>query len=143
MIAAGKYRGVCVAIGLGLTEKGNEQITATFRIVVGPEDGQMLPWYGYFSEKSSARTMQSLCAMGWQGDDITEFCEEGAHPPQTEVELDVEHNTYEGNTTARVAWVNGAIRKPLEGAARAAFKARMMALTGATPKIPGGDKLPF
>jgi hypothetical protein len=106
MLAPGKYRGRPVTAALGLTSKNTEQIAVTFELVDPP--GERITWYGFFTENTTDRTLQSLRSCGWQGNDLSVFV--GGEPLPAgfdqEVELEVEQSEYQGKTTAKVAWVN-------------------------------------
>ncbi|HEX4462931.1 MAG TPA: hypothetical protein VIA18_33385 [Polyangia bacterium] len=100
---------------------------AAFEIVGGPREGASLPWYGYFTDKTKKRTLESLRLAGWSNDDIGEI--EGFG--DTEVDIVVGHNTWEGKTSARVDWVNRAgsggiaLKSPMNDAERKAFAAKL------------------
>lgn len=109
MLNPGKYRGRPVSAALGLTSTNKEQIAVTFELVDPP--GERITWYGFFTEKTTDRTLQSLRHCGWHGTDLAVFCEEQLPAGfDQEVELDVQHEEYPANSgkfQARVAWVNG------------------------------------
>lgn len=115
MISAGTYKakadGQCV---LGMSaNKGTPFLEFYLRIVGGEFNGQAARWTGYFTEKTSERSIQSLQTCGWDGDDISEFSDGQLHGlDSNEVEIVVEIESYEkdGETkkAARVAWINRA-----------------------------------
>lgn len=141
MLAPGKYRGRPVSAALGLTSKGNEQIAVTFELVDPP--GERVTWYGFFTEKTTDRTIQSLRYCGWTGNDLSVFVDGQELPPgvDQEVDLVVEHNEYEGKVTARVAWVNSGggmgLRNALSQDQAKSFAERMKRQIGALDKING------
>ena len=98
MIAPGTYAARAVSAGLGETRAGKPQIAVEFDTGV---DGR-ITWFGYFTDKSQERTLQSLRYCGWDGSDLTDM----SGIDSNDVELVIEHETYEGKTRARVQWVN-------------------------------------
>lgn len=80
-----------------------KQVVVTFRLTSPEVAGQHLAWFGFFTEKTWERTIESLRYCGFRGDDLSEL------PNQvlsSEVQLVVEHEEWEGRTRAKVAWVN-------------------------------------
>ena len=131
MLANGTYRAVPTEAILGLTDTGNEQIAVTFMLTDGSARGAV--WYGFFTEKTLERTVESLRYMGWTGNDLSEF-EQGKPAPSgfgEEVEIVVEQETYNGVTRSRVRWVNRVggptVKTALTGAQAVSFAARMKA----------------
>jgi hypothetical protein len=135
-IPDGHYRARCKSAELCLTSAGNEQIQAIFELLDPDYDGVTVPWWGFFTEKTAERTMQSLRYCGWQGDDLTSL--EGVST--NEVSVEVEQNTYNGKTNPRVAWVNRVgsgelkVKAPMADAQKKAFAKRMKALAIKTGK---------
>lgn len=88
--------------------------------------GESLTWYGFFTDKTLDRTVESMRACGWQGVDLTDLSGMDAN----EVVLVVEHETDEsGAIRPRVRWVNSqgglAMSNALAGDDLAAFAATM------------------
>ena len=148
MLAAGTYRGRPVAAKLGLTSTGKEQIAVQFAFT--EPVGEKLTWYGYFTDNTFDRTIESLRSCGWTGTDLTEFS--GHTLPagfDQEVELVVQHETYENKTTARIAFINSggglALKSVLPEDKAKAFAARMKGRIVAADKSAGrtvGKKAP-
>lgn len=149
MIQPGRYKAKAIEWKLGMTSTGKEQIGVLFQL----EDGSAITWYGYFTENTTERTLESLEYMGWDGNDITN--------PQgldtNEVQLVVEHETGDdGKTYAKVRWVNRiggglAMKEELTGGALMSFKQRMQGAilarkqqknNGSSSK-PKSDDIPF
>ena len=107
MLENGKYRGRPTSAALGLTKGGKEQIAVQFDLV--DPAGESIAWYGYFTEGTMERTIQSLRYCGWTGTDLSVFTEGQPLPEEVcrEVELVVEQEEYEGKVRAKVQWVNG------------------------------------
>jgi hypothetical protein len=134
-IPAGRYKARAIEATLGLTNGNKEQVGVLFEILEGDQAGARITWYGYFhgttpekGAKNAKRTLESLRACGWKGDDLTNL--DGV--TECEVELQVERDTYEGKERAKVAWVNKiggiAMKSPLTGGAAQAFAAKMRGL---------------
>lgn len=143
MLEAGYYRARAVEWGLGKTEKGNRHVAVRFETFDAEgRPGESITWYGYFTEKTQERTLESLQHCGWEGDDITEL----AGIERNEVQLVVEQEEYEGKRRAKVAWVNRpggggvAIKAPLDEAEKADFarevKAKLLSMRQGQRRAP-------
>lgn len=128
MMEPGTYKARAIEGALGLTSTESEQVAVRFAITQGPHQGDEITWYGFFTEKTIDRTLESLRYMGWAGDDLSEL--NGID--KNEVSLVIEHEERDFNgemkTVARVRWVNsggGGLKNKLEGAPLKAFAARM------------------
>ena len=137
------YRAIAIATTLGLSnQKGTKYVAVNFEIVDDDQYNGETPhaWMGYFTDKTEARTIESLQHMGYQGDDLTEFANLdragcASLLPNT-VEIVCEPESYtddQGNerTVLKVQWVNRVgggrfkAEKPLEGSELKAFAAQM------------------
>jgi hypothetical protein len=128
MLAEGTYRGRPLRAALGRTGTGKEQLGVQFQLVDPP--GERLTWYGYFTDGTFDRTIESLRSCGWAGSDLAEF--QGDVLPQgfdQEVELVVKHEEYNGKVSARIAFINSggglAMKEALDATQARAFAARM------------------
>lgn len=158
MLAAGTYRARVKDAALGKSGSGKEQIALMFEIQDEQIGGQTITYYGYFTERTYERTIESMRHCGWQGDDLLNL----AGINDNEVEIVVAHEQYEGKTYAKVQWINRigggggvAVKEKLQEADARQFAARMkqkIAALGAgkpaAPKSPAGssaaeDKVPF
>lgn len=129
MIAAGKHKAHAVRGMFAKTKKGDEQVIVSFELSEGAHQGERIVWRGSFSENKcgattvAQRTLDSLTYCGWDGDTeagVYEYTDEEGIKRQEQVAyltpsiatkdviLVVEHEEYEGKTSARVAWVNSA-----------------------------------
>lgn len=121
MIAPGTYIARAVSAELGETKAGNPQIAVEFDTGT---DGR-ITWFGYFTEKAQERTLQALRYCGWCGIDLTDL----SGIDRNDVELVVEHESYEGKTRAKVQWVNKlggiGLKSKMSPDKAAAFAARM------------------
>jgi hypothetical protein len=136
-------------------KKGTPGVRVAFKVIGGEADGQHVNWDGWYTEGTTARTIESLrhCGCTFPGDDITNL----AGLDTNEVELVVEHEdfTYEEGeragetvTRAKVAWVNGAggiaEEQKMDDKERTIFAAKMKgALVAARARngsLPNGTK---
>jgi hypothetical protein len=110
---------------LGLSSTSKEQVAVLFEITQGEHAGKAVTWFGYFTENTTERTLDSLRHCGWDGDNFVELKGLDAN----EVEIVVEEEEYEGKRRTKVQWVNRpsrlAMREPMNGQAQAAFAAKM------------------
>lgn len=133
MIQAGRFIAHAHVAKLGTTETGKDQIGVQFRLDEGPDEGELVSWYGYFTDKAVQRTLESLRHCGFVGYDLNVF---DGTPEATSrllprsVELDIEIEEYEGKSRPKVRWVNAAggmpfVKKEMDAARRAAFASAM------------------
>ena len=128
MISAGRYRAQAREAQLGYTQGGKEQIAVQFALLDDGTGGAMLTWYGFFTEKTTARTLEALRICGWVGDDLSDL----AGVTSNEVELVVEpEEGLDGVERMRVRWVNRrgggalALKNAMSDEQRRAFAARL------------------
>jgi hypothetical protein len=142
MLDAGTYRAHAIEAALGETDTGKEQIAVRFKLL--DVEGQEITWYGYFTDKTQETTFRALRTAGWKGQDLMDLSD--LCNPQTapEVFLVVEHETYEGKTSAKVRWVNGtgglALKKALDPNKAKTFAARMKGQIAAFDRSAGTPK---
>lgn len=120
------YAAKAIEWGLGETSKGTEQVAVRFEILTENAEFNHITWYGYFSDKTVDRTIESLRICGWEGDDLTNL----TGLDKNEVELVIgDEEDEDGNMRARVRWVNRpsglALKAPLAGDKAKAFAASM------------------
>lgn len=130
-----KYNAKAVAASLGKTNEGKPQIGITCEVIDHPDHvGETITWFGYFTEKTEDRTIESLQHFGWTGDDLSELAdldaEACARLLPTPVSLVCEPDEYDGRVKLKVQWVNKlggafAFKAPLEGADLKTFAAQM------------------
>lgn len=131
----------------GEAKSGTKQVLVHFEILDGTYAGSKLPWFGYFTKDTIARTLESLRIAGFKGDDLETF---PWQQPDQKVSITVEHNTYEGKTHARVAWVNkpggGGVKlaNPLGKDGLRQFAAQMKSYVKQAPEVAGekGERQP-
>jgi hypothetical protein len=129
----------------GETGTGTMQVVLHFEITDGEFRGRRLPWFGYFTDDSWTRTMDSLEIAGFEGDDVEQFAKQEVDKL---VSITVDHNEYEGKTRARVAWVNkpgGGVVKvsnPLDSKGLRLLASKLKAKQDKRRKS-GDDDIPF
>jgi hypothetical protein len=134
MIAIGTHRAVVQSIQFGHASTGKEQVVVEFRLTDehDPDVDQSVTYFGYFTDATFARTIESLRYCGWAGDDLSELpalADSGALA--NEVHLVIDHEEYEGKLQVKVKWVNRAgggkltLAQPMEASSLASFAARM------------------
>jgi hypothetical protein len=109
------------------TEKSPFTAVLSFEILRGPQAGQHISAFLYFGEKSVNRSMESLRVCGFKGDDLDKFVDQ---TPDQEVQIVVEHETYDGQTRAKIKWINSPSRgfvfeQPLDQKNLRMFSAQM------------------
>jgi hypothetical protein len=108
---------------LSETKKGDPQVVVDLELLDIEGQKPHIAWYGYFSEKTEDRTIESLRICGWTGNDFANITV-GA-----EVQLVIESEVFEGKTHQKVKWVNRpggvAMAKPMDAGKTAAFAAKM------------------
>lgn len=114
----------------GISESsGNEQVGLAFRITQGDHIGRVLSWYGFFnSEDNAKRTIKSLRACGWKGENLSDL----SGITEQDVNIVVEIDDYDPeNPRNKIAWVNGsgvAMKHVMNEQQKKALSARMRGL---------------
>lgn len=101
MIQPGRYKAKAIEGDFGFAGNGREQVAVLFEVIDGDHKGTTITWFGFFTEQTAERTIESLIYAGWDGESETL---DGLGT--TEVSIVVEHDTYNGETKPKVAWVN-------------------------------------
>lgn len=126
LLDPGTYRARAVEGALGTTSKGKEQVAVKFDLLDFP--GQTITWFGYFTDATTNSTIRALRTAGWKGTDLSDLTDL-SNPETPEVWLVIEHDTYEGKTTAKVRWVNSAgglaMKNSMDSGQAKIFAARM------------------
>jgi hypothetical protein len=129
VIPDSKYRATALSAALSLTSTGKEMVTVDFRLIDQPD--VLVRWRGFFTEKARDRTIESLRACGWKGDDLSvvEFPTGNEVIVETETEEWNDKETGELKRHSRVAWVNAmrgpAVKNEMAAADAKAFAAKM------------------
>ena len=98
------------AKGANFTESGTKktpQIEVLFEIDTPEFQGEQITWYGFLTDKAVERTLESLRYAGWKSSDINDLTDLSKEDVPG-VELVIEPDTYNGDTKAKVQWVNRA-----------------------------------
>lgn len=140
MMSIGKFmaRGSDLRFGK-FGEKGTQGAQVTMTLKEGPDVGLSIEWIGWLTDKTQARTGESLALMGYDGEDA-------ASVGKKDVIVVIEHEPYTKNdgtpaTRARVQWINdpagGGSFVPMSSAevagAKERLKAAMLAAKAAKP----------
>ncbi len=142
MIEAKKHYARGIDVELGVSDTGKEQVAVRFKIEGGKDDCEEIVWFGYFTDKTAERTLESLRYCGWDTFDLGDLSAEVIG--RNIVQIVVEHENYQGKVYAKVAWVNKAggplLKSQMDDAAKREFAARMRSLAmGIDPKLAKGS----
>jgi hypothetical protein len=98
----GTFRGKAKSWALAKASTGTPQVAVEFEVFI--EGGSTRrTWYGFLTDKTLENTVESLRAMGWQGEDLSQL--EGLDA--NEVDLVIQEEADEqGNARDRIRWVN-------------------------------------
>jgi hypothetical protein len=141
MLTTGQYKARGVEAALGFAGTGKEQIAVLLEVSDGEKKGETITWYGYFTEQTVDRTIESLETLGWTGDDISKL--DGVN--RNEVQIVVEEE--EGRAHPRVKWINRlgglAMKVAMSTNQATSFAQRMKAtITSHRAAKSGGTKVP-
>lgn len=124
---AGTYVARAVEWEFGWTKNQNEQVAVSFEATEGDFAGERIAWFGFFTDKTQKRTVESLRLCGWKGTDLSDLSGLDAN----EVKIVVAEEEYEGKVTLKVQWVNSltgggiALKQVMTDAEKRTFAARM------------------
>lgn len=130
---------------LAKTSTGKEQLAVTFE----DENGDLITWYGYFTDQAIQRTTESLKILGWKPEEH-DYRVASLHGTDllvgAEAEIVVENEEYDGKTRPKVRWVNspgsaGGVREILTDEEAGSFSQRMRAAF-VTAKPPAANSAP-
>lgn len=107
-LSKGTYRARGITGALGFTNNGNPQVAVRLQITDQAHSGETITWYGYFTDNTTERTLDSLRILGWAADELSDLTGIDAN----EVEIVVDEEEYNGQQKLRVRWINE-IRGPL------------------------------
>lgn len=152
---AGKnFRGTIVDYGFSETKDGREQV---FVKLQNDDTGEIVTAFMALTEKAAEWTVKKLRACGFNGFSFEDLDDGGVALRGNKVLYEVEHDTYNGKTTAKVGWINkpGGIRRAENGARNAArFNSILLEFPPDDPApqspsarpvhaAPSGDEPPF
>lgn len=103
MLTEGNFRAKPVMVSVKKSSTEKKFVAVTFRLEDGPDRGKSVDWQGWLTPKAQERTVKSLVAMGFDGENLSS-CKE-------EVIVVLENEEYEDeegkkHVRARVKWVN-------------------------------------
>jgi hypothetical protein len=140
-IRDGVYKGKVLGWALGKASTGKEQLVVTFALVdADGTHGPSIDWYGYFTDATVDRTIQSLRVLGWKGDDLSDLSsiEDG------EAQLVIESEEYKGKVKPRVRWINAlegpSLKDQLSPEEAKSFAQRMKSRVRAADAVNGQPK---
>lgn len=145
MLSKGNYKARAIGGEFGQAKSGTDQVVVVFEVTEGPDRGSRISWYGFFTEKAQARTIESLqhCGCTFPGDTVTDL----TGLDLNEVELVVDVETYEGKERSKVQWVNKLggpnLKNQMGAAEKASFADRMRGLVASKRSSEKDDNLPF
>jgi hypothetical protein len=122
----GKYRAKAVSHKFGKSSKGTEQIYIDFELTSGEHKGQHLGYYGFFSEATADRTLESLEYCGWDGNSLGAM--RGLGSKEVELVVELEKNEQDNKEYLKVRWINkigGGVKEELTGAGMSALENRL------------------
>jgi hypothetical protein len=128
-------------LGESFTKK-TPQVEIVFEITTAEFAGERINWYGYLSDKTAERTMESLRYAGWRGKaDELAGLHEYSWGEAPDVELVIAPDTYNGETTAKVRWVNSPGRggQPLPAAKAKEISAKLKGVLAAVDQKLKGE----
>jgi hypothetical protein len=142
-------------ITFGRSENGNTQIAVEFAIEDQDFAGETITWVGHFTDKTAARTIESLQIAGWQGDDVSELDDvPGSSALADVVSLTCDAEEYQGEYKLKVQWVNRPrggrfkFKEQISGSDLKAFGAQLRATvksvraSGGAPRAPRQQSTP-
>jgi hypothetical protein len=124
----GTWKAKPLEAALGYASTGTEQVAVALRLLEGPDSGQVVTWYGYFTDKTIERTFESLRYMGWSSDDLGDLSTVGTMDPYIVLGDEADQ---QGVVRTRVMWVNDpggggvALKDRMNAGDIAAFAQRM------------------
>ena len=144
-LVPGTFTARAVEGALGETSNGSPQIAVELQVLDDGYTGETITWFGYFTEKTTARTMESLRILGWKTDDLSNL--DGI--TENEVKIVVVEDEYDGKTRLKVNWINRpgglALKSPMTPDKARGFAAQMKGAAvlsrGSAPK-PAGRPAP-
>lgn len=136
----GTYRVRGVEAGLGMTggDSPKEQVAVRLEILSEGFEGETITYFGYFTEKTTERTLESLRLRGWTGDDLFDL---SSIDGSAEARAVIEEDSYNGEVRLKVKWINGfgglSLKTPMNDAQAKSFAARMKGAAIASRTKPG------
>lgn len=139
---AGDFRAEILDHGFSETQSGTPQFVVKFRTEHDTING-----YFAMTDRAIEHTIKKIRAMGYEGDDLSDL-EDGALLRGLFCSIQVTHDTYNGQVSAKVGWVNPdgytpGVKKSAAAAANAKrFNSLLKKIPAGTP-AKEGDAPPF
>lgn len=111
IIPPGKYRAKAFYGNFQAASTGTPELRVGFEVLSGPQEGQKVYGSLYFTQKTFERSMEACEYMGMTPEDVEN--QDIANLGSQECQIVVEHQEYNGETQARVKWVNS-LRGPAQ-----------------------------
>jgi hypothetical protein len=105
-LPAGTFLADPISHAWGTTKNDGDQIAVMFEIVDGEYAGFQITWYGFFTDKTAARTLEALRYCGWGGDDLSRLQQDGFGTSRVSIVIEEERSDKDGQMYPRVRWVN-------------------------------------
>lgn len=105
LISKGSHKAKPVKWWTGESSHGTPYIAVQFEIVA---TGETITWWGYVTERTIDRVIESLRYCGWWGHELAKMGEEGMGTKEPIIVVD--HEEYNGEIRDRVQWVNSGER---------------------------------
>lgn len=125
ILPEGRYKAIAHDWSTGLSAaKGTEYLKIGFKILDGEHVGQIVDWYGWFTEKTVERLATDLSALGYDGDDPLADFARAKSADQVPckirpVQLVIRHEEWKERVQVRVAYINEITdAKPVDDATR-------------------------
>lgn len=110
MINAGKYIARIKDFGVGTTKAGDPKAMVMFTLKDENGTSHDMTWNGSLKEgRAREITIDALLICGLKGDDLSRLSmgvESGILDVNSDVQLDIQHESFEGKTSAKIKWVN-------------------------------------
>lgn len=154
-ITAGYYTARAVSGEFGTAKTDTDQICVEFKIEEGPFTGQRVFWFGFFTDRTEERTVESLrhCGCTFVRGDVTDLTGLSENLVTLDIGYEPDQN---GRDKLKVKWVNrygsGPMANKMDDSAKKSFASRMRATVAATAQhsersgagvqgpIPGGQR---
>jgi hypothetical protein len=130
LIEEGTYRARPLRGQLGMTGTGKEQVGVEWLLLDGT-NRRIWSYHFFSSDKAIEISMEALRNAGFRGNDLSDLSSltHFDDQPTPECELVIQHEEYNGRTSAKVKFVNSGggmgMSNPLDGNQARAFAARM------------------
>jgi len=107
-VRKGQFNAYISGYGVGKSkDKGTPSVNVAFHVDV---DGNQenITWFGYLTDKSKARTFETLYKLGWNGDldGLAEGSSSKCFREGVEFNVTIDSESYNGDEKFKVKWIN-------------------------------------